>query len=112
MLFGVRPWNFPYYQLARFAAPNAMAGNVMIKHASSVSRSALACEDHYREAGPGRGGGRARANGAGPPVPDAGAFIRPTILTGVTRDNPVYGHEFRSARRRALSTTGPERYQG
>ena len=37
VLFGVQPWNFPYYQLARFAAPNLMAGNVvMVKHAGCV----------------------------------------------------------------------------
>ena len=30
VLFGVQPWNFPYYQLARFAAPNLMAGNVVM----------------------------------------------------------------------------------
>ncbi|MBC6458927.1 NAD-dependent succinate-semialdehyde dehydrogenase [Actinomadura sp. HBU206391] len=52
VLFGVQPWNFPYYQLARFAAPNVMAGNVvMVKHASSVPQSALAFERLYREAG-------------------------------------------------------------
>ena len=37
VLLGVQPWNFPYYQLARFAAPNIMAGNVvMVKHAECV----------------------------------------------------------------------------
>ncbi|MCT9929826.1 NAD-dependent succinate-semialdehyde dehydrogenase [Planotetraspora sp. A-T 1434] len=52
VLFGVQPWNFPYYQLARFAVPNVMAGNVvMVKHSSGVPRSALAFEDLYREAG-------------------------------------------------------------
>lgn len=52
VLFGVQPWNFPFYQLARFAVPNVMAGNVvMVKHASSVPQSALAFEYLYREAG-------------------------------------------------------------
>lgn len=52
VLFGVQPWNFPYYQLARFAAPNLMAGNVvMVKHASCVPQSALAFERLWREAG-------------------------------------------------------------
>jgi len=52
ILFGVQPWNFPYYQLARFVAPNLMAGNVvMVKHASSVPQCALAFEDLWRQAG-------------------------------------------------------------
>lgn len=52
VLFGVQPWNFPYYQLARFAAPNLMAGNVvMVKHAASVPQCALAFEKLWREAG-------------------------------------------------------------
>jgi len=52
VLFGVQPWNFPYYQLARFAAPNLMAGNVvMVKHASCVPQCAVAFEKLWLEAG-------------------------------------------------------------
>ncbi|HEX5397627.1 MAG TPA: NAD-dependent succinate-semialdehyde dehydrogenase [Verrucomicrobiae bacterium] len=52
VLFGVQPWNFPYYQLARFAAPNLVAGNVvMVKHAGCVPQCAIAFEKLWREAG-------------------------------------------------------------
>jgi len=52
VLFGVQPWNFPYYQLARFAAPNLMAGNVvMVKHAGCVPQCAIAFEKLWRKAG-------------------------------------------------------------
>ncbi len=52
VLFGVEPWNFPYYQLARFAAPNLMAGNVvMVKHAGCVPQCAIAFEQLWVEAG-------------------------------------------------------------
>jgi succinate-semialdehyde dehydrogenase / glutarate-semialdehyde dehydrogenase len=52
VLFGVQPWNFPYYQLARFAAPNLMAGNVvMVKHAASIPQCAIAFEKLWLEAG-------------------------------------------------------------
>jgi succinate-semialdehyde dehydrogenase / glutarate-semialdehyde dehydrogenase len=52
VLFGIQPWNFPYYQLARFAAPNLIAGNVvMIKHAASVPQCAIAFEELWIEAG-------------------------------------------------------------
>ncbi|QNT78016.1 NAD-dependent succinate-semialdehyde dehydrogenase [Entomobacter blattae] len=56
ILFGVQPWNFPYYQLARIAGPNLMAGNVLIvKHASNVPQSAKAFEALLLEAGAPKG---------------------------------------------------------
>jgi len=57
VLFGVEPWNYPYYQVARFAAPNLMAGNVvMVKHASNVPQCALAFEQLMHDAGLPAGG--------------------------------------------------------
>ncbi|WP_115685619.1 NAD-dependent succinate-semialdehyde dehydrogenase [Corynebacterium senegalense] len=51
-LVGVMPWNFPYYQVARFIGPNLMLGNtIILKHAEICPRSALAVEKLVREAG-------------------------------------------------------------
>ena len=52
VLLGVEPWNFPFYQVARFAAPNVMIGNVvLVKHASNVPQCAVAMEEIFSEAG-------------------------------------------------------------
>ncbi len=52
VIFGVEPWNFPYYQLARVAGPHLMAGNtLMIKHAGCVPQCAIAFEKIMLDAG-------------------------------------------------------------
>jgi succinate-semialdehyde dehydrogenase / glutarate-semialdehyde dehydrogenase len=52
VLLGIMPWNFPYYQVARFAGPNLIIGNtVLLKHAPQCPESAAAIERIFRDAG-------------------------------------------------------------
>ena len=86
-LLGVMPWNFPYYQVARFAAPNLALGNtVIVKHSRNCPQSALAIEEVLREAGVPEGG-------------YANAFISSDQVAGVIGDERIAG----------VSLTGSER---
>ncbi|WP_159499253.1 NAD-dependent succinate-semialdehyde dehydrogenase [Microbacterium sp. 18062] len=52
VLLGIMPWNFPYYQVARFAAPNLVLGNtILLKHAPQCPESSAAIERIYADAG-------------------------------------------------------------
>lgn len=56
VLLGIMPWNFPYYQVARFAAPNLLNGNtILLKHAPQCPESARAIEQIFRDAGAAQG---------------------------------------------------------
>jgi len=52
VLIGIMPWNFPYYQVARFAGPNLVLGNtILLKHASQCPESSAAIEQIFTDAG-------------------------------------------------------------
>ena len=52
VLLGIMPWNYPYYQVARFAGPNLVVGNtILLKHAPQCPESAAGMEELFREAG-------------------------------------------------------------
>ena len=86
IVLAVMPWNFPLWQVMRFAAPALMAGNVgLLKHASNVPQCALYLEDLFRRAG----------------FPD-GCFT--TLLIGAREVEPV----LRDPRVRAATLTGSE----
>ncbi len=81
VVLAVMPWNFPFWQVFRFAAPALMAGNAgILKHASNVPGSALAIEEVFREAGFPDGLFRTLLIGSG----QVGAVIENPLVRAVT----------------------------
>jgi succinate-semialdehyde dehydrogenase/glutarate-semialdehyde dehydrogenase len=80
-VLAVMPWNFPLWQVFRFAAPALMAGNVaLLKHASNVTGCALAIEEILREAGVPTGAFRALLVGS----PRVAAIVASKAVAAVT----------------------------
>lgn len=108
VILGIEPWNFPYYQLARVAGPQIMAGNVVIlKHAENVPQCALAFARLFVEAGAPEGvytNVFCSHDQAGVLVDDF--RVRGVTLTGSERAGSIVGARAASALKKAVLELG------
>ncbi len=103
VLLGIMPWNFPYYQVARFAGPNLIIGNtIILKHASQCPESAAAMEKIFLDAGFPEG---AYVNVYAVEQPDGVGHRRPARAGRLA-------HRFRGRRRGRRRDRGPPPQEG
>src|SRR5206468_2367860 len=107
VVLAIMPWNFPFWQVFRFAAPTLMAGNTaVLKHASNVPQCALAIEAVFRDAGfPGGGGGGAFRTVLVPGAAVESMIQDPRVRAVTLTGSNATGEKVAAAAGRALKKT-------